>query len=478
MSRAALIASATVVALLATAGAHAHPPQLANVPPSMNVEATSRAGAVVTYASPTTTHPPPVKISCSPASGQVFPFGRTTVVCIATDEDTDETTVATFAVTVADTRGPALSGLPAEATIEATGPGGAVVDYALPRAVDAVDGPRPVDCRPPPGTTLPIGEATVTCRSVDSRGNVGEAKVAVRIRDTKPPVFQRVPTTLVRRIDGPGPAPVRYPAPTARDVIDGTVPVECEPPSGSRFPLGETQVFCTATDANANSALATFVVEVSDVTAPPPVTRLAAAADGKALEISWSLPEGLDVAGVELLRFPGRAGARFSVLLHDLATSFTDRAVVPGTRYRYAVVTYDHSANRSRAVTTTFAVKVPSRFRPEDGSRVTSPPTLRWPRVATAGYYNVQLYRRGVKILSIWPTSPRLKLARTWTYRGKRYRLSTGSYRWFVWPGIGPLRQARYGPLLGQSSFVLVAPDRGARSSVAGSQTARTRSGK
>jgi hypothetical protein len=39
-------------------------------------------------------------------------------------------------------------------------------------------------------------------------------------------------------------------------------------------------------------------------------------------------------------------------------------------------------------------------------------------------------------------------------YKGHRYRLHRGVYKWFVWPGFGTLAANRYGHALGRSSFL------------------------
>ena len=49
---------------------------------------------------------------------------------------------------------------------------------------------------------------------------------------------------------------------TATDDGGGGIPVSCHPSSGSRFPLGTTNVLCAATDANGNTATAEFTVTV------------------------------------------------------------------------------------------------------------------------------------------------------------------------------------------------------------------------
>jgi hypothetical protein len=60
-------------------------------------------------------------------------------------------------------------------------------------------------------------------------------------------------------------------APTATDVVDGDVPVSCDPLSGSTFALGRTTVGCAAVDAHGNDAHGSFPVTVQDTT-PPALT--------------------------------------------------------------------------------------------------------------------------------------------------------------------------------------------------------------
>jgi hypothetical protein len=67
---------------------------------------------------------------------------------------------------------------------------------------------------------------------------------------------------------GPDGAVVSYDVPAASDVCDTAVDVVCSPPSGSTFPLGATEVTCTATDNAGNAADCTFSVTVLDTTPP------------------------------------------------------------------------------------------------------------------------------------------------------------------------------------------------------------------
>jgi hypothetical protein len=84
--------------------------------------------------------------------------------------------------------------------------------------------------------------------------------------DRVPPVIT-VPDAVVVSAAGPNGTFVTFEV-TAHDPGGSGVPVTCEPPSGSLFPIGETTVTCTATDPSGNVATATFTVTVEDVTTP------------------------------------------------------------------------------------------------------------------------------------------------------------------------------------------------------------------
>ena len=66
--------------------------------------------------------------------------------------------------------------------------------------------------------------------------------------------------------------------------------------------------------------------------------------------------------------------------------------------------------------------------------------TLAWETAEGARFYNFQLRRDGVKILSTWPRSATLTLPRTWRFAGKRYALEPGVY---TVVGLGRARDAR-----------------------------------
>jgi len=141
---------------------------LSGVPTDITISATSPNGAVVRYTMPSAVDEagdsPAATVACSPASGSTFPIGTTTVTCTATDaDDTPSAVSQTFNVTVLDTD-LALSGMPANITVDATTAGGAVVTYATPTAVDEAGEQLPAaNCAPASGSTFAVGTTTVTC---------------------------------------------------------------------------------------------------------------------------------------------------------------------------------------------------------------------------------------------------------------------------------------------------------------------------
>jgi hypothetical protein len=128
----------------------------------------------------------PGSATCLPVSGSTFSVGATTVTCQATDRH-DNTSVASFTVSVLDARQPVI--VPHDdLAVEATGPDGAVVDYDAPAVNDLDDGAGTATCAPASGTPLPLGITTITCTHTDTAGNAAEpVHFSVTVQDTTAP---------------------------------------------------------------------------------------------------------------------------------------------------------------------------------------------------------------------------------------------------------------------------------------------------
>ncbi|HKR63447.1 MAG TPA: HYR domain-containing protein [Thermoanaerobaculia bacterium] len=239
-------------------------PSLA-IPRGFNVVSTSSAGAVVNYpASANDLVDGSVAVSCAPASGTRFPAGTTVVQCSASDARLNRAS-GSFSITVIV---PTPAPPPADMTVEATGPNGATVLYKPIDGGEDENG-RSAVCSPASGSVFPLGATTVRC---------GVVSFKVTVVDTTAPVLY-LPGDLTATATSAAGATVTFTA-TARDIVDGTLPVGCSPPSGSTFAIGTTQVVCTANDTHGNSAMTTFAVTVmSNDTEAPVITSIVAAPD-------------------------------------------------------------------------------------------------------------------------------------------------------------------------------------------------------
>jgi Tol biopolymer transport system component len=90
-----------------------------------------------------------------------------------------------------------------DATVEATGPDGAAIQYSV-RATDAGGAPLPARCSPPPGATFPVGTTTVTCTATDAAGNTASDTATMTVlggTGESGPVVQRIWLVGVGRPD-------------------------------------------------------------------------------------------------------------------------------------------------------------------------------------------------------------------------------------------------------------------------------------
>jgi len=156
----------------------------------VTAEATSTAGAVVSFDAPAVTDDvdPTPTVTISHASGTTFPLGETVVTVTASD-DAEHSASRTFTVSVVDTTPPAISA-PPNLTIEATSADGAPATFAA-TASDTAGTPG-ITYSHPPGSTFPLGTTTVIATAVDGSGNQASATFTVTVRDTQAPVIAGV----------------------------------------------------------------------------------------------------------------------------------------------------------------------------------------------------------------------------------------------------------------------------------------------
>ena len=204
------------------------------------------------------------------------------------------------------------------------------------------------------------------------------------------------------------------------------------------------------TDNAGNAAASSFPFKYDGT--PPAIFAVTAKPGNRSLYLSWRASS--DTQTIEVMRAPGRNGQGETIIYRGTARGFRDAGLTVGRSYEYRVRGFDAAANRAEQPLKIVATG--ALLSPVPGAKISlkALPTLVWIRAKKASYYNLQLVR-GHRVLSTWPVRPGFRLRRTWTYRGRRYSLRPGVYRWYVWPGKGRISAGNYGRLLGSSTFVV-----------------------
>ncbi|MFY0574942.1 HYR domain-containing protein [Cystobacter fuscus] len=239
------------------------PPTL-TCPGPQKAEATRAEGATVTYPPATATDIASTPtLEYSQASGTLFALGDTSVTAKATD-GAGLSAACSFSVSVRDTVAPSLS-CPPDQLAEATSPRGAVVDYPPASATDAVSTPT-LDYGHASGNTFPLGTTDVWVTATDGAGQSSRCLFRVRVQDHTPPTLSCPENLSVETPDATG-TEVSFPDATARDDVS-TVSIAYSHLTGSRFPLGSTDVRVTATDSAGNATHCQFRLTVNRTSTP------------------------------------------------------------------------------------------------------------------------------------------------------------------------------------------------------------------
>jgi hypothetical protein len=172
--------------------------------------------------------------------------------------------------------------------------------------------------------------------------------------------------------------------------------------------------------------------------------------NGESISLSWTAAK--DVVRAQVMRAPGLSGKKATPIYTGKKKRFVDRKLRTGTRYWYEVAVFDEAGNRAAA---TVGLRPPvGIYSPGEGAVVTKPPLVEWSPVKKARFYNVQLWRGKVKLLTTWVKAPRVQLRQNWTMQGRRRSLTDGRYQLYVWPAFGTTKNPGYGKLLGKVGFV------------------------
>jgi hypothetical protein len=290
------------------------------------------------------------------------------------------------------------------------------------------------------------GDISVSGSCTDNAGNTGSTSFKIKYDATAPTVTG----TPSRKPDANGwynhPVDVTF---TGSDAGSGVT--ECSPKVTYKGPdASPAKLVGQCRDAAGHLSAPTTVELRYDAT-PPARPNVAWVHRGDSISLSWT--RGKDVVLAKVIRAPGLRGKKPGVIYQGKARKLVDRKLGSGKRYWYEVTLVDQAGNEaSKTIGLRPAAGI---YAPADGAIVGKAPLVQWSPVTKARFYNLQLWRGNLKLLTAWVTHPSLALKQRWRFKGQRHSLSNGQYRLYVWPAFGTRRDPRYGKLLGQVSFVV-----------------------
>ena len=294
----------------------------------------------------------------------------------------------------------------------------------------------------------PDGAAVkVSGSCTDGAGNVGSTSVSIRYDATAPtvtPAPDRPPDT-----DGWYNHPVKV---TFSGQDGGGAGVtQCTAPVTYGGPDADPAHLVGQCRDGVGHLSAPVALDLRYDSTKPAQPKVHATRGSGAVTLSWT--SAADAVRVEVVRSPGTKGKKPAVVYSGKARRVVDKRITAHARYWYQVRLYDRAGNVSSK---TLAVK-PSTgiLSPAAGAVVRRAPLVRWAPVKKARFYNVQLWRKHVKVLTTWPSGVRLRLNDTWRFAGKRQRLTEGPYQLYIWPAFGTLANPKYGKLVGRVNFVV-----------------------
>jgi hypothetical protein len=227
-------------------------PPVLSQPLDLVVPAEDVTGAGVAYVVPETIDETDgtVPVACVPESGSRIPLGSTEVTCAARDA-AENSNAVTFVVTISDQTVPVFDGV-TDVHVDATEPGGAMVNFVVPGARDNVDGQLAISCDWASGAHFPVGTSVVTCWEMDNVQNQAAVSFAVTVNafpvPTDPPTEEptNVPTDVPIEVPTETPTnesteePTKSPAPTETPrTTEGPFPTE--PAASSTQPTPPTE---------------------------------------------------------------------------------------------------------------------------------------------------------------------------------------------------------------------------------------------
>ncbi len=296
-----------------------------------------------------------------------FPIGVTTVTYTARDNVNNNATPRSFTVTVIDNVQPVIAACPANQTLEATGPAGAVATWTAPTASDNSGSVTLVRTGPAPGSTFSLGTTPVTYTATDPSSNAALCTFNIVVQDTIGPVFAGVPANVTLEATSPAGVTFAYTLPTATDLVSGNRTVTAVPPDNAFLftapgPTATTVTF-SASDAAGNGTSAQFTVTVRDTTPPtvtPPANVTVEATGPGGAVVTYAAATATDIADpAPVLSYSQASGTNFPIGTTIVSVTATDASANTSAASTFTVTVVDTTAPQITNVPANITVFTP-----------------------------------------------------------------------------------------------------------------------
>ncbi len=272
---------------------------------------TGTCGSVVSWTEPTATDnctsEENIIWSKSHTPGGTFPKGSTEVVYTATDQAGNVSTESKFTITIIDNELPKITCPTSievanelgscDKTISLTDisysdncPGANISWIMIGAVSDAGSGQIG-------SYTFPVGTTTITYTVTDaaSPANTAECSYTVTVNDSEDPVIVNLPSDIEENNEDSSCGKiVNWTEPSVSDnCLGATISQTSGLSNGAVFPVGQSTVTYTATDAEGNTHTESFTVTINDIKAPTFIepSDITVSSDINSCEASIGVPE-------------------------------------------------------------------------------------------------------------------------------------------------------------------------------------------
>jgi gliding motility-associated-like protein len=232
-----------------------------------------------------------VNLQSNFVSGDIFPFGTSTVVYTATDEAGNSNT-CTFDVIVSDNSEPAVSFCPENVVLSANADCIAIAQWEEPVFEDCSN--LTISSNFQLGDELPVGVTIIEYSATDVNGLSSICTFEVEVVDQTAPEVINCPQDISISLSENCESVVEWEAPTATDNCS-SLSINSNYESGSTFPIGTTVIEYEFIDVAGNISTCSFEINVLDDSeilidnCPEDITVKAENNAGTA-SISWEAP--------------------------------------------------------------------------------------------------------------------------------------------------------------------------------------------